>query len=59
VVTVLEYSNTELPTVVSCCVLSTKGFTLQILPAAKCVNYTSLPFNIILYARKVNVAVTN
>ena len=49
VVTMLEYSNTELRTVVNCSVLSTKGFTLQILPAAKCVHHTSLPLNIILY----------
>ena len=59
-VTVLEYSNTELPTVISCLVLSTNGFTLQILPAAKCVHHCSLPMNItILNASKVNSVVTN
>jgi hypothetical protein len=57
-VTVFEYSNTELATVVSCSLLSTKGLTLQILPAAKCVHQTSLPLNMVLYAHKVNAVVT-
>jgi len=58
VVTMLEYSNTELLTVVSCSVLSTEGFTLQISPAAKCVHHTSLPLNIVLYAFKLKAVVT-
>ena len=59
VVTMLEYSNTELLTVVSCSVLSTEGFTLQISPAAKCVHHTSLPLNIVLHAFKLKAVVTN
>jgi len=56
---VLEYSNNELPTVVSCSVLSTKGCTLKILPAATCVHHTSLPLNIVLHAFKLKAVVTN
>ena len=48
----------EYEPVVSCSVLSTKGLTLQILPAAKCVHHSSLPLNIVLYALKLKAVVT-